>query len=127
MIFITGPLYSGKRTFAQRLPGTRIAEVQALAAEAEDLEKLAEELSAYDIVMATEVGGGVVPMDAGERAAREAAGRLACLLAAPLLKSNSQKIAELEQLYSARLPPARQSDASERRPLPLPDSWLQAR
>ena len=77
MIFITGPLYSGKRTFAQRLPGTRIAEVQALAAEAEDLEKLAEELSAYDIVMATEVGGGVVPMDAGERA-----GRLACLLAA---------------------------------------------
>ena len=77
MIFITGPLYSGKRTFAQRLPGTRIAEVQALAAEAEDLEKLAEELSAYDIVMATEVGGGVVPMDAGERAAREAAGRLA--------------------------------------------------
>ena len=34
MIFITGPLYSGKRTFAQRLPGTRIAEVQALAAEA---------------------------------------------------------------------------------------------
>ena len=32
--------------------------------------------------MATEVGGGVVPMDAGERAAREAAGRLACLLAA---------------------------------------------
>ena len=34
------------------------------------------------IVMATEVGGGVVPMDAGERAAREAAGRLACLLAA---------------------------------------------
>ena len=58
MIFITGPLYSGKRTFAQRLPGTRIAEVQALAAEAEDLEKLAEELSAYDIVMATEVGGG---------------------------------------------------------------------
>ena len=30
MIFITGPLYSGKRTFAQRLPGTRIAEVLSL-------------------------------------------------------------------------------------------------
>lgn len=53
--------------------------------------------------------------------------KLACLLAPPLLKSNSQKIAELEQLYSASLPQARQSDASERRPLPLPDSWLQAR
>ena len=35
----------------------------------------------YDILIATEVGGGVVPMDAAERAAREAAGRLACLLA----------------------------------------------
>ena len=82
MIFITGPLYSGKRTFAQTLPGTRIADVQELAAKAENLEKLAEELSAYDIVIAAEVGGGVVPIDASQRAAREAAGRLACLLAA---------------------------------------------
>ena len=45
------------------------------------LSKLADKLAAYDIVIATEVGGGVVPVDAGERAAREAAGRLACLLA----------------------------------------------
>ena len=82
MIFITGPLYSGKRTFAQRLPGTRITDVQELAAAAEDLESLADRLAAYDLVLATEVGGGVVPMDAAERAAREAAGRLACLLAA---------------------------------------------
>ena len=76
MIFITGPLYSGKRTFANALPGTRIAEVQNLAKDADDLEKLADKLAAYDIVIATEVGGGVVPVDAGE-----AAGRLACLLA----------------------------------------------
>ena len=48
MMFITGPLYSGKRTFARNF---------------------------------REVGGGVVPMDAEERAGREAAGRLACLLA----------------------------------------------
>ena len=75
MIFITGPLYSGKRTFAQTLPGRCICDVQ-------NLEKLADELSAYDIVLATEVGGGVVPMDPAERAGREAAGRLACLLAA---------------------------------------------
>ena len=82
MIFITGPLYSGKRTFAQKFPGTRIAEVQQLAAQAENLEILADELSAYDIIISTEVGGGVVPVDPAERAAREAAGRLACLLAA---------------------------------------------
>lgn len=82
MIFITGPLYSGKRTFAQNFSGTRITDVQELAAAAEDLEKLADHLAAYDLVLATEVGGGVVPMDAAERAAREAAGRLACLLAA---------------------------------------------
>ena len=84
MIFITGPLYSGKRTFARTLPGHCIADVQHLAAGCKDpaeLEKLADKLSAYDIVLSTEVGGGVVPVDAGERAAREAAGRLACLLA----------------------------------------------
>ena len=83
MIFITGPLYSGKRTFAQTLPGRCIANVQDLAAGAEDLTALADRLAAeYDLVLATEVGGGVVPVDAAQRAAREAAGRLACLLAA---------------------------------------------
>ena len=55
---------------------------EELAAGAENLEKLADELSAYDIVLATEVGGGVVPMAPAERAGRETAGRLACLLAA---------------------------------------------
>ncbi len=83
MIFITGPLYSGKRTFAQKLPGRRIVDVQELAADAPELDKLADRLAAeYDIILATEVGGGVVPMEAQQRAAREAAGRLACLLAA---------------------------------------------
>ena len=83
MIFITGPLYSGKRTYAKKLGGRQIADVQDLAADAQDLTTLADELSArYDVVMATEIGGGVVPMDAGQRAAREAAGRLACLPAA---------------------------------------------
>lgn len=83
MIFITGPLYSGKRTYAEKLGGRQIADVQDLAADAQDLTALADELAArYDVVMATEIGGGVVPMDAGQRTAREAAGRLACLLAA---------------------------------------------
>ena len=85
MMFITGPLYSGKRTVARKFRGSVIADVQDAAAEVqtpEQLEALARELAEYDIVIATEVGGGVVPMDAGERAGREAAGRLACLLAA---------------------------------------------
>ena len=85
MMFITGPLYSGKRTCARKFRGSVIADVQDAAAEVqtpEQLEALARELAEYDIVIATEVGGGVVPMDAGERAGREAAGRLACLLAA---------------------------------------------
>ena len=56
--------------------------MQNLAANATDLEKLADELAAYDVVIATEIGGGIVPIDPAERAAREAAGRLACLLAA---------------------------------------------
>ena len=85
MIFITGPLYSGKRTFARTLSGRCIADAQQLAAGCKDnaeLEKLADKLSAYDIVLSTEVGGGVVPIDPTERAARENAGRLACMLAA---------------------------------------------
>ena len=79
MIFITGPLYSGKRTFARRLGGRQMADAQALAAGAENLERLADELAAqYDV----EIGGGIVPLEAEQRQAREAAGRLACLLAA---------------------------------------------
>ena len=77
MLFITGPLYSGKRTFAKPFGGRQIYEVQTLAANAESLPALVQ----YDVVTATEVGGGVVPIDPAQRAAREAAGRLACLLA----------------------------------------------
>ena len=62
MIFITGPMFS-------------------VAAGCADLEALADELSRFDAVTASEVGGGVVPLDPGECEARERAGRLACLLA----------------------------------------------
>ncbi len=90
MIFITGPLYSGKRAYACRLlgcapealSGRAVWDVQERAAAAPDIDALADELSAHEVVIATEVGGGVVPTDPAERAAREAAGRLACLLAA---------------------------------------------
>ena len=56
-------------------------DVQNLAVEAVDLGQLADELAKREVVIATEVGGGVVPATPEERAAREAAGRLACLLA----------------------------------------------
>ena len=89
MTFITGPLWSGKRDFACRLLGcTReelaaraVWDVQALAAGCRDLEALADRLAAHEAVILTEEGGGVVPADPAQRAAREAAGRLACLLA----------------------------------------------
>jgi adenosyl cobinamide kinase/adenosyl cobinamide phosphate guanylyltransferase len=89
MVLITGPLYSGKRDYACRLlgccaeelGGRAVWDVQRLAPERDDLEALADELARYEVVIATEVGGGVVPTDAQERASREAAGRLSCLLA----------------------------------------------
>lgn len=96
MVFITGPLYAGKQTFAMAqwglaaqdfsadpaAPCPAVRDVQELAACAPDLEALADRLSRKALVLATELGGGVVPMDPAQRAAREAAGRLACLLAA---------------------------------------------
>lgn len=89
MIFVTGPLFAGKREYIRQALGLSqeefaqkaVWDVQNLAVEAPDLSALVEELSQKKIVIATEVGGGVVPVDPGERAAREAAGRLACLLA----------------------------------------------
>ena len=89
MIFITGPLFAGKKEYIRTALGlteeafaaAAVWNVQDLAASAADLDALAESLAQNRVVIATEVGGGVVPMDAGQRAGREAAGRLACLLA----------------------------------------------
>lgn len=89
MIFLFGPLYSGKKEVAMKLLRCDASElerravwdVQDLAAKSGDLPALVEELARYDVVIATEVGSGVVPVDGAERAAREAAGRLNCLLA----------------------------------------------
>ena len=90
MMLIVGPLFSGKRQAAMDILGwsreelekRAVWDVQDLAASAEDLPALAEKLSHRDVVIATEVGGGVVPTDPAQREAREKAGRLACLLAA---------------------------------------------
>lgn len=89
MIFVTGPLFAGKEeTICKGLGWSRedfqkhgIRDVQELVGKAEDLTALAEQLTQKAVVIATEMGGGIVPMDAGERHNREQAGRLACLLA----------------------------------------------
>ena len=125
MIFVTGPLASGKRAWvkeklgiceenivraaeilrecpaegflqennvqkSQELKSSKseaacVTDVQELVGKSsmkeEELETLAERLSEYRAVIACEVGGGVIPLDRGERIWRENAGRLACRLA----------------------------------------------
>lgn len=88
MIFVTGPLYAGKKTYIRSALGLSDAELSRRAvwdvqdmAGTGDLDSLAAELARKDVVIATEIGGGVVPVDGEVRAHREAAGRLACLLA----------------------------------------------
>lgn len=89
MIFVTGPLFAGKRDYVRSALGWTedelarrcVWDVQELARPDTDLAALADQLAKKDVVIATEVGGGVVPVDAYQRACREGAGRLACLLA----------------------------------------------
>ena len=125
MIFVIGPLFSGKQEYimqALRWSETdflekAVRDVQDLAAEAaeaveiaeaaetdgaaeaaeaaeavetshsplddlqEKLRSLAARLSHKEVVIATETGCGVIPLDPQERRNREAAGRLSCLLA----------------------------------------------
>ena len=90
MIFVTGPMFSGKREYiksALNLSDEELAEravwnVEELVSEkAVTLEALADELASKEIVIADEIGCGLVPLDASEREKRERAGRLACMLA----------------------------------------------
>ena len=89
MIFVTGPLFSGKQTFVCEHFGWTeadfqtyaVRDVQELAAKYDDLSELAGKLSEKAVVIATETGGGIVPVDPVQRRNRERAGRLACLLA----------------------------------------------
>ena len=90
MIFVTGPMFSGKREYiksALNLSDEEFAEravwnVEGLVSEkAVTLEALADELASKEIVIADEIGCGLVPLDASEREKRERAGRLACMLA----------------------------------------------
>lgn len=84
MIFITGPLYSGQAHLCANTSRQASFGRAGIGADAADLPALADKLAhEYDILIATEVGGGVVPMDVKTALQTcEAAGRLACLLAA---------------------------------------------
>lgn len=82
MVLFIGPLYSGKQEAAK-------AYAEAAGKRFEDL-KVCEDAAAltdapdaaqYDIILYTEVGSGLVPVDEEERKAREAAGRLSIRLA----------------------------------------------
>ena len=84
MLFITGPLYSGKRTFAAQFGGRQIYEVQDRAAKMAGLQALADELAAYDVVTATEVGGGIVPIATAEQK---------CVTPATMLRSAATLVA----------------------------------
>ena len=111
MILITGGTSSGKATFARNLAaqhGWREDNVafnveELLWGQAESIDQVAsagddtagrtsskalsatpeliEQLTAKAIVTCSEVGAGIVPLDARERAWREAVGRMACELA----------------------------------------------
>ena len=89
MIFVTGPMFSGKRAYLEKalnltteaLAARAAFHVERLAEGEEDLEVLCARLAQYDFVTADEVGCGVVPTDPAQRQARERAGRLSCLLA----------------------------------------------
>lgn len=85
MILVVGGIASGKRTYARSLgfgDGDIACDAHELVREAAVDEALLETLAAKQVVTCAEVGNGIVPLDAGERAFRERAGRLASALAA---------------------------------------------
>ena len=73
MIFITGPLYSGKQEYActllncgmDELEHRAVRDAQDLAAGCSDLAALADELAQHEVVIATEVGAGWCPSTLG--------------------------------------------------------------
>ena len=88
MIFVTGPLYAGKKTWIRERLGLTEEEFASCAIwDVQDLvpsdhtQELVSALSRKRIVICTETGCGLVPVDRAAREKREAEGRLACSLA----------------------------------------------
>ena len=90
MIFVTGPMYSGKEKCICELLG--ITHEEFLNVGVRDAERLltdgdvvvselADELAKKEIVIASEIGSGVISTDPKENLYRERAGRLAQELA----------------------------------------------
>lgn len=89
MIFVTGPAFAGKQDYiCEKLHLTEeefrkkgIRDVENLVRGEEEIKSLAERLCRYEVVIMTETGGGIVPVDESDRRNRERAGVLSCLLA----------------------------------------------
>jgi len=96
MILIIGGVASGKRTYAREVLGYQDSDMadaclnerrvvfnaQKLAVgEEEALQKLIDALSEKDVVIANEVGLGIIPMERRDREMREYAGRMTNRLA----------------------------------------------
>lgn len=91
MVLFTGPLYSGRQDAAKawaEANGTSWADLRVcedpteVLKNTQDLAAAAIELAtAYDIILYTEVGSGLVPVDETDRLHRETSGRLSILLA----------------------------------------------
>ena len=84
MILVVGPLFSGKRAYAASLgyDESQIKVVEWDEPIPGDLSAFAQDLAnRYPVIVVTEVGCGIVPLDPQERRQREAAGRLNCFLA----------------------------------------------
>lgn len=96
MVLFLGPLYNGKHAAAEAWAAERGKDLRDLVLlddvpsrffktpetfRPEALEALADEYEKADIVLLTEVGSGLVPVDPEDRASRETAGRFGVLLA----------------------------------------------
>ena len=92
MIFVIGPAMSGKKQYIMKELALDEAEWERVAmsgvqelvrekmSEAE-IKRIASELCRKRVVIADEVGSGVVPVEESERIFREQAGRLCIMLA----------------------------------------------
>ena len=89
MLFVTGPMFSGKKAFVQQYLQLSDADFEEQVAydiledvgKTTDIEALATSLLSYRAVILPEMGSGVIPMDPQTLQLRENCGRLAVRLA----------------------------------------------